>query len=286
MHLPRPTRKTVRLAAVSLTCWLALSGAARPEEPADEKARAEEFRAFAVREAGRYSFRPADPQGLPFTLRPEPILQWSNPVVGSIYGDVFVWTAKGRPEVVASLYKWFSPFSHRTNEFLSLSTRPVVGEREGRPVWSPARPGVEFKPVSDAPAPAATAPQRLRQMRELAKDFTARQTDRAGVDRDMRLLNQPLYRYETTEGALIDGALFVFVLGTDPEAFLLLEDREVDGKPRWEYALARMNSIEIRVSHRGRALWTAEMMPYAVAAGHSAPYTTFRFDPGNDPSTR
>ena len=33
----------------------------------------------------------------------------------------------------------------------------------------------------------------------------------------MRLLAQPIYRYENTKGDLIDGALFAFVLGTDPE---------------------------------------------------------------------
>jgi hypothetical protein len=45
-----------------------------------------------------------------------------------------------------------------------------------------------------------------------------------------------------------------------------------------------MNSIEIRVRRRGRPFWTAELIPYARAASHLETYTTFRFDPGNDPS--
>jgi hypothetical protein len=270
--------------ALALAILLIMSGTASPEEPADEKARAEEFRAFASREAGMYNFRPANPDGSPFSLKPEPILRWSNPVVGSIYGDVFVWTAKGRPEVIASFYKWYSPHAHRTNEFLSVSTGPIVGERGVQPVWTPALPGLEFKPLPDSPTPATNAPQRLRQMRDLARDFTARQTDRSGVDRDMRLLNQPLFRYEPSGGALIDGGLFVFVLGTDPEAFLLIECRTSEGQPRWEYALTRMNSVEIRVSRSGHPVWTAELIPYRRAASHLEPYTIFRFDPGKDPS--
>ena len=73
--------------------------------------------------------------------------------------------------------------------------------------------------------PADSAAARLRQMRALAQEFTGRQTNREGVDRDMRLLAQPIYRYENTKGDLIDGGLFVFVLGTDPEVFLLIEAR-------------------------------------------------------------
>ena len=68
-------------------------------------------------------------------------------------------------------------------------------------------------------------------MRDLAKEFTARQTDRKDIDRDLRLLAQPIYRYEKTEGDLIDGGLFAFVLGTDPEAFLMIEARRIDGTP-------------------------------------------------------
>ena len=56
-------------------------------------------------------------------LRREPIYRWTNPTrVGGQVGDVFVWTSKGRPEVVGSFYKWYAPFTHRTNEFVSMAT--------------------------------------------------------------------------------------------------------------------------------------------------------------------
>jgi hypothetical protein len=46
---------------------------------------------------------PARSQGL--DLRREPVYRWTNPTrVGGQTGDVFVWTYKGRPEVVASIF--------------------------------------------------------------------------------------------------------------------------------------------------------------------------------------
>ena len=71
----------------------------------------------------------------PLTLRPQPILRWSNPEVGQIYGNVFVWTRGGRPEVVGSLFKWFSPFTHMSHEFHSLSRGELTVEHRGKPVW-------------------------------------------------------------------------------------------------------------------------------------------------------
>ena len=256
---------------IGLASCLALAD----DEPADDKARAAEFLEMAKAESAAYAFKDAD--GARLTLQPEPVLRWSNPVVGSIQGDVFVWTLKGRPEVVGSFYKWYAPFTHRTNEFASLATGPVVGVRDGLPVWKPTRAGVELKPVPDAPPPADTPPARLRQLRSIAAEFTARETDRKEVDRDLRLLSQPIYRYEKTEGDLVDGALFAFALGTDPEALLLLEDRIVDGSPRWHYGLARMNGIAMRASYKGRELWNLLTLSFGATDVRSEPYTSFRF---------
>jgi hypothetical protein len=253
------------------------SGPIVAEEPADEKARAAEFLTVAKHDAGLYSFRSETPDAA-FTFRPEPVLKWSNPVVGSIYGNVYVWTDRGRPVVVGSIYQWYSPFRHKTHEFQSLAPTAFVMEREGATVWTPAGPGVELKPLSDAPPPAGTPGQRLRQLRDLSTRFSARQTDRKNVDRDMRLLAQPVCRYERIEGDLIDGALFVFALGTDPEALLLIEARRVDGTPQWQYGLARMNSIHMRVNDRGREIWNVPTLSWAEVADLRGTYTTYRFN--------
>jgi hypothetical protein len=274
------TRKHLLLGPLLAASLFGRPGLVLSDEPNDEKARAAEFLSLAKAEAAAYTFRPDTPGDQAFTLRAEPVLVWTNPVVGSIHGAVFVGTVKGRPEAIASLYKWYSPFRHRTNEFQSLSLGTFVAERGGRAVWSPSRPGLELKPIPGAPGPAASAPQRLRQMREMAQDFTARQTDRSQVTRDMRLLTRPIYRYEGTEGDLVDGGLFVFVLGTDPEAFLLMEARRTASGPLWQYGVVRMNSIEMRVDHKGRESWRVETLPWAQVRDPKEPYITFPFNPG------
>jgi hypothetical protein len=60
-------------------------------------------------------------------LKPDPLLRWSNPAVGSIHGAVFVWTHEGRPAAVASIYKWFEPHTHMAFEVHSLSKMPLIG---------------------------------------------------------------------------------------------------------------------------------------------------------------
>ena len=263
--------------SVLVAIALSVPGPASADEPADEAARAAELAAFANQEAKTYTFHP-ERSDEAFKLHPEPILKWSNPVAGALYGNVYLWTAKGRPEVVASIHKWYSPARVRENEFQSLSLGTFVAERDGAPVWTSGRPGVELKPFPDAPVPAGTPAQRLRQMRDLSKEFTARQTNRNGIDRDLRLLTQPLYRYEMTEGGLIDGALFVFTLGTDPQAFLLIEARQVDRSAQWQYALARMNSVHLRATYHGREVWDVPTLPWDDVYDHRGPYTNFKFD--------
>lgn len=52
----------------------------------------------------------------------QPILRWSNPAVGHVFGDIFLMTSEGRPAALVSLYAWHRPnVAGRTVEFLSLS---------------------------------------------------------------------------------------------------------------------------------------------------------------------
>lgn len=218
----------------------------------------------------------------PAVLREQPILRWSNPEQGQVYGNVFLWTQRGRPVVVGSLFKWFSPFTHMSNEFHSLSLGEISAKNDSREVWRPTQPGVAFAAIPDAPAVAATPAGRLTQMRQLARQFTARSIDRKDVKSELRPLTQPVYRYEIEKDSadLLDGALFVFVQGTDPEVWLLLEAQKPDEQtiPQWKFAIARMNSIEFHVEHNGRQIWHCDIMPFKEVSAHKAAYTSFRFD--------
>ena len=270
---------------------LALCGTAwaqAPESAGDaESARAALAAKLVRRAAEEYTIRPASGPGgksAPLTLRAEPILKWSNPVAGSIHGAIFVWTADGRPQAIGSIYKYFEPARHLGVEFNSLAPGPLTAEREGREVWHPARAGVDWKPIPDAPAPAEAAAGRLRQMRALAEPFAAEETDEKGVTRDLRLLTQPIYRYPGGPGQP-DGGIFAFVQGTDPEIFLLIEARPTDaGRPEWRYALARATYMKLKSTHRGRAIWDAPLVrwddPGSALYDRAEPFTVFVFKPG------
>jgi hypothetical protein len=218
----------------------------------------------------------------PLVLREQPILRWSNPERGQIYGNVFLWADRGRPVIAGSLFKWFSPFTHMSHEFHSLSAGEIRGRYNDADVWQSSQPGVSYAAVLDAPPVASTPTARLAQMRQLARQFTARTTDREGLKHELRLLAQPVYRYELEKDSveLSDGALFVFVQGTDPELWLMLEARPSAAKDSdvWQYALARMNSIAFDVQHNGRNVWHRDTLPSKEIYSHKAAYTSFQFN--------
>jgi hypothetical protein len=195
-------------------------------------------------------------------LEPRSVLKWSNPGMGRVHGGVFVWTAKGRPEVVLSLFKVWEPLWGFQAEMHSLSQDELTVERDGKIVWQPNQPGLSLKDVPDSPVPAGTPARRLQQIRELSKDFTASMIDyrrnELGERRDLRLLPQPIYRYKSTDPDVLDGAMLTFVFGTDPEIFLLLEARGVNGAPRWNYALVRMNFDALTVIYKEREVWRVD----------------------------
>jgi hypothetical protein len=249
----------------------------KPEVP-DEKELAKRALEISRKEAGLWNLELGTDRKQKLKLNADPVLRWSNPSAGEIYGAVFVWTSEGRPQVVGSIYKWYSPYKHYSTEFQSLAETTITGSRDGKETWTPDRAGVAFKPVPEAPQPAEGAATRLRQMREIAADFVATKTDREGNQQKMRLLTQPIYRYESKAVAVLDGGLFTFVEGTDPEVFLVLEARHEKDCSRWHYALTRMNSTKFEATYKGNQVWNVEVLPWSQVRDRNEPYTTFQYN--------
>jgi hypothetical protein len=208
--------------------------------------------------AGRYTIGMESDPPVTLTLLADPALRWNNPLRVAYDGALFLWVAEGRPEVAASFYRYKQAdgVPIEKHEFTSLSTASLKATYEGKVAWSPRTPGVAMKPVPGAPKPAPEAAGRLRQMRALAREFRAKQsTDTRGRAEFLRQLTQPLFRYETSRPELLDGALFAFVEGTDPEVLLLFEARPVDGTPTWHYAFARMSGRGLHGWHKDQLVW-------------------------------
>ena len=224
----------MRPAILVLVVSTAVTQAPSPSGEKIEAARATEAAAAAKKAAQAYKVTTGEAGGNALQLESKSLLSWSNPVAGSFHGSVFLWTAKGKPEVVASIYKKYEPLPlHLGIEFHSLTESSATAERDGQAEWSPVRGGVKFRPVPGAPGARRHAGPRLRQIRAIAAEFSATKTDRKRLARPLRLLTQPVYRYEITDNG---GALFAFVEGTDPEVFLLIEARKGDTGPAWHYA--------------------------------------------------
>jgi hypothetical protein len=250
-----------------LTLAIALFGQAPAETP-EAFARAAGARLAYMKESVlTYEIRPADDPDRPYTLEREPVLRFNNPVGRSRDGTVFLWMDRnGRPAVVVQATlnvrgAWVHEFSSlATGEFTSVS--PKIAEQ-----WSPAQGGIEFKPLPGAPAPGATPEVRLAQMRDLARRFKLQDDFQLEGWQALRLLPKPFARFGTGRAPAIDGALFAYVLTTDPEAYLMLEARPGKPVPQWHYAFARSTGYPLKASWEGQVVWER---------GRSGPFRSVR----------
>lgn len=266
--MPRPARSLVGLILLVATAFTrADEPPAENDTPAARKARLEFLQSRAVE---CELFRDSD-RAAPLPMTKEPVLRYSNPVRGFNLSDgtTFLWTDGHRPLAVAT-WSLRGP-GNVYREFTSLSGEPLACVREGREIWSPKTGGLLNQPLPDAPAPLASAPRRLAQMRNLAARFSAvvHMPPDETVVTELRLMAQPLWRFkepdpqEKSDSAprqkeagddVLDGALFSLAEATDPEALLLLEARreKPQGPYEWRFTLARMTSVHLIVRLDGK----------------------------------
>ena len=78
---------------------------------------------------------------------------------------------------------------------------------------------------------------------------------------ELRRLPCELYRYQPESSDVIDGSVFAFVQGTDPEALLLIEAIQLKTESEWQFSFVRQTSGELEGRHNNRVVWTAEAHP-------------------------
>src|SRR5258707_988464 len=116
----------------------------------------------------------------------------------------------------------------------------------------------EPEPKAPVDAPRADDPgakwQRI--FRDMAGDYDIVANDETARESELRLLAQPLYRYELKDHPdLQDGAILSFVQGTDPEILMILEARRDGADSFWQYALARFSDRGLAVKHKDKEVW-------------------------------
>lgn len=214
-----------------------------------------------ARQAAAYEIFLDEARKQQLELHPQPVLTWTN--ADNFMGNVFVWSFRGRPELIGCVGSRQANagecFVFHELHSLSSAVLQPVDFGDGRRVWKPVQPGIELRDIEGASHPADSERQRLTQMRNLAREFTGWMKQDGDVT-ELRLLPQPIFRYKSPGQGLMDGALFALVWkGTDPDILLMVEDRDVEEKPRWQYALARFNWREMWVQRDDKEVWRVEM---------------------------
>lgn len=233
-----------------------------PAEQADPKT----LYSYYARQAADYELFLDTERQPRLEFKREPVLVWTN--AEGFFGGVFVWTWQGRPEVIGCVgSRQTHPGEYSLfHELHSLGQARIKPARfgDGKRTWRPAQGGIELADVEDAPQPGESPRRRLTQMRNLAREFTGWMQQDGDVT-ELRLLPQPIFRYQAAEQGVQDGAIFALVWkGTDPDVLLLLESRQVDGNPRWQYGLARFNWREMWVKRNDREVWRVAMSGLGV----------------------
>lgn len=180
-----------------------------------------------------------------------PIFSWANPQRRAIGGALYMWTHQGRP--VATIGLWTYADIKDSYEYQSLHEGALNVSCDSARSWNPRTPGISFQPIPDCAPPGRNKALRLIQMRKIARDrFSSVLTE----DTELRLLPQPVYRYDELPPDVLDGAVFSFALGTDPECLLILEARVVNDKPQWHYAFGSQTSYSVECSLDGKPVWS------------------------------
>lgn len=260
IRVPSGPAGAAALASAVLACVLGCDPLGAADEPVADKedeARREEQLKNLRRSAAQYVVSPADDRKRPFKFREGAVLRFSNPVTGCKDGALYLWVGHGRPQAVAKVYTYDN--EHFSHEFQSLFEGAVVAERDGKSVWNAADPGVTFHELADAPGPAPSAAERLRQMKALAGKFSATYVNGppGTTSLDLRLLIQPVFRFEPGDDRRgPDGAVFAFASGTNPMAILMLEARPVGEGRKWHYAFARTASGAVAARYDGKEVFS------------------------------
>ena len=148
----------------------------------------------------------------------KPLLYYGDPTRNNDRGSVWAWGEKGRPVAVLELYRGANERTKWACAICNTSGGKVRASRGGTPWWRENESVSGLKDVPGAPAPAADAPQRQRQLKQLAAKFTGHEFWDPNNSRfELRRLDRPLHTYRDEDAGVLDGALYTLANGTNPD---------------------------------------------------------------------
>jgi hypothetical protein len=209
---------------------------------------------FVLNVAKKFEFRVGDTLEVS-PLREEPLLIWTNPVSGTKSGVLVLYTRGGRPDALAQIS--FVSAGNCVTEFHNCFTGKLEMRRQGGVLWTPTDTLAKWQILDTDVKPAKTPQLRLAQIRQLAREFKVEDNFgwRTKELQPLRLLTTPVYRYGKEGEEIVDGALFVMALATDPEAMLMIECFKNGEELGWRYAFSPMSIYEMRARRNEKVVW-------------------------------
>lgn len=192
-------------------------------------------------------------------LMSNPLLKYNDSTRRNHESTLWLWTERELPRALMAVEFYPNdPGGPRwLFEIVSLSNSKIGLARGGDWKWQAKQPGAIRRPVPGDLKPAEKPAQRLAQARQIRQRFAAHEKEGTVGRIELRPLSTPLYRYADEETGVIDGAVFAFANGTNPEVLLLLEaQRDATTKDAiWTYGLAQMTGAEVYASLDEREVW-------------------------------
>jgi len=293
LSIRRITRIVVASAAAGMATWsMAVPGVLAFDDPAaKETAPAESAEQIAARKLLREQsvarisgvrIKGRETEKRVVELVKEPLIAYTDEPLCIDAATVWTWTAKkeGRPLALCKVEHYDVVRLARAGEWLycftSLAPDLIHAEWPDGHQWTARKPGVSFQNVPDAGPPGETPAARLRQMKELSRQFTAAFDFNQKNKEELRLLARPLYRYADSDAGIVDGAVFAAAMnGTNPTAIFLIEAQQQGTQTVWQFGVAAMTDGAVVVNYDGKEVWSK---PALHAPGVSFDTWTYFFE--------
>jgi len=203
----------------------------------------------------------------------KPLLRFSDPSRAHSDGAVWAWSLGGRPVVMAELRTADYREGTWGHDLVLTSEGLASATAVGHGAWSPRESDFAMKPFPGARARDDAEAARLRQMKQLVRRLSGSE-EWMGERTELRVLPNPIHRYSDAETALVVGAIFAFVAGTNPEAVLFVEARkQPSDEATWNFGFARMTAASISVLLDGDEVYA---VPHTFGAANATYYAFTR----------
>jgi len=192
-----------------------------------------------------------------------PLLSFGDPARDNEAGTLWAWSDGGRPIAMMELFRrsdtdtvWISAWTLTSTELVSMTL-------DSRPEWTPAKSDFALQDFSDSATVSDRPLIRLRQMKDMVRRFESHEFWDPGNSRfELRCLETPVLRYSDEKKGIIDGCVFAFAHGTNPEILLFAEAHGTSPEmAKWQFAAFRLGSAEMHLEVAGKTLWSRDRAP-------------------------